>query len=72
MRAYISDKAYNKATIYGVFYAGVAVCSSLGALVTGWIWHYMDVDTAMMFSLGGMVMVSICMMGTKTHHLLDS
>lgn len=57
LRAYISDHAHNKGTVYGVLYGGVALFGALGALVTGMIWKQYDAQSAILFSLAGMAVV---------------
>lgn len=57
LRAYISDHAHNKGTVYGILYGGVALFGALGALVTGVIWKHYDAQNAVLFSLVGMGMV---------------
>jgi len=57
IRSYISDNAINKASIYGLFYAGIALFSSLGALNIGYIWQKFGEDNALIFSLFGMIIV---------------
>ncbi|MBU0721187.1 MFS transporter [bacterium] len=56
-RSYISKNAINQASVYGVFYGGIALFSSLGALSIGAIWHYFGQQSAMLFSLSGMILV---------------
>ncbi|HHD75861.1 MAG TPA: MFS transporter [Campylobacterales bacterium] len=57
LRAYISDHAINKGTVYGVLYGGVALFGALGALVTGVIWKIWGEDGAILFSMVGMVVM---------------
>jgi len=57
LRAWISDKAHNQATIYGILYGGVALFGALGATVTGLIWKHYGAQTAMMVSLSGLVLI---------------
>ena len=59
LRAYISDHAHNKGTVYGILYGGVALFGALGALVTGVIWKQYDAQSAVLFSLVGMGVVFI-------------
>ncbi len=59
LRAYISDHAHNKGTVYGILYGGVALFGALGALVTGLIWEHYDAQSAVLFSLVGMAIVFI-------------
>lgn len=58
-RSYISHNAFNKGSVYGVFYAGVALFSALGALSIGYIWKYFGQTEALIFSLLGMIIVFI-------------
>ncbi|MDO8453822.1 MAG: MFS transporter, partial [Sulfurimonas sp.] len=58
-RSYISANAINKASIYGIFYAGIALFSSLGALSIGYIWQYFGQSSALYFSLFGMMSVFV-------------
>jgi MFS family permease len=53
IRSYISDNAVNKGSVYGVLYGGVALFSSLGAIVIGKIWENFGDNYAIVFSLVG-------------------
>ena len=57
LRAYISEYAHNKATIYGILYGGVALFGALGALTIGSIWKYYDTQIAILFSITGMAVI---------------
>ncbi len=57
IRAFISNKAKNKATVYGVLYGGVAAFSALGATVTGIIWQTFNQRSAIEFSLIGLIVI---------------
>jgi len=57
LRAYISNHAHNKGTVYGIFYGGVALFGALGALTTGLIWKYFDAQGAIIFSFIGMLVI---------------
>ena len=59
LRAYISDHAYNKGTVYGILYGGMALFGALGALVTGLIWEHYSSQSAILFSLLGMSVMFI-------------
>lgn len=59
IRSYISANAASKGFVFGVFYGGVALFSSLGALVIGCIWHSFGVESVLMFSIAGMVSVTL-------------
>ena len=55
VRAWISDEAINKGTVYGILYGGVALFGAAGATVIGLIWkHYGETD-AVLFSMAGLV-----------------
>ncbi len=54
LRSYISVNAHNKGTIYGILYGGVALSSSLGAIIMGLIWKYLGENKAIVFSLVGL------------------
>ncbi len=55
IRAYISQYAISKAFVYGIFYGGVALSSSLGAIVIGHLWKQFGFENVMLFSLSGMI-----------------
>ncbi len=57
MRAWISDEAVNKGTIYGILYGGIAIFSALGATITGLIWKIFGEQNAIIFSITGMSVV---------------
>ncbi len=59
IRAYISNEAKNRATVYGVLYGGVAAFSALGATVTGIIWQTFNQRTAIEFSLIGLIVIFV-------------
>ncbi len=52
-RAFIARYATNRGSVYGVFYAGVALFGAAGALVCGAIWEYVGMQAALLFSLCG-------------------
>jgi MFS family permease len=54
IRAYISQNAKSKAFVYGLFYGGIALSSSLGAIVIGQLWNRFGFEYAVLFSLTGM------------------
>ena len=57
IRSYIAQTAINQASIYGVFYGGIALFGSLGALSIGYIWQNFGQNSALMFSLCGTTLV---------------
>lgn len=57
LRTLISAQAISKSFVYGIFYGGVAIFSSLGALVVGFIWEKYGVDTVVSFSEIGMIVM---------------
>ena len=58
IRSFVSDRARNKGTVYGVLYAGIALFSSLGAAVMGWIWEHYGERTGVELSIAGLVLVT--------------
>ncbi len=56
-RAYISTSSDNRGSIYGLFYAGVALFGALGAYVCGMLWEQVDMSVAITFSLSGTVLL---------------
>lgn len=59
IRAYISQKATSKAFIFGIFYGGVALSSSLGAIVVGQLWQHFGFENVMLFSFSGMIILTL-------------
>ncbi len=59
LRAWISNEAKNKATVYGFLYGGVAAFSALGATVTGLIWKHYNEAVAIEFSIIGLVITLV-------------
>lgn len=57
LRAYISQHAQNKGTIYGILYGGIALFGAVGAVVTGFLWQHYTAEGAILFSLAGMSLV---------------
>ncbi len=53
IRSAISQQAKNKATVYGIFYAGTALSGALGALLIGFLWQHYSETTAILFSIVG-------------------
>jgi len=66
MRVFISQNAYNKSTIYGLFYGGVAISTSIGAVITGFLWKSFGEDIAIYFSLIGAIFILILLSYYKT------
>jgi len=52
-RSYISDNAINKASVYGIFYGGIAISSSIGTIIIGEIWQKFGEKYALIYSLAG-------------------
>jgi len=57
IRAYISQYAISKAFVYGIFYGGIALTSSLGAIIIGQLWKQFGFETVILFSLSGMIIL---------------
>jgi len=56
-RSHISDSAVNKASVYGIFYGGIAISSSIGAVIIGEIWHRFGEKYALIYSLTGIFII---------------
>lgn len=54
VRVKIAKSATCKGHAYGVFYAGTAIATALGAMLTGWIWKVFDANTAIVLAIVGM------------------
>ncbi|BCD61004.1 MULTISPECIES: MFS transporter [unclassified Nitratiruptor] len=63
IRTYIATKSDNKGSVYGVFYAGVALFGALGAYVCGTIWHSFGMEAAISFSLAGTTLLFLLFLG---------
>lgn len=59
MRAYISQEAQSKGAVYGIFYGGVALFASLGALLVGYIWEHYGFDSAVLLSITGLSVLTL-------------
>ncbi len=59
IRVYIWENAVNKWTIYGILYAWIAIFSSLSALIVWFLWSNYWINTAIIFSIIWMFIVSI-------------
>jgi MFS family permease len=59
IRTYISDNAKSIGFIYGIFYAGIAVFSAIGAIAIGQIWKYYGFESTIIFSMTGSIFVTI-------------
>ena len=55
LRTLISQQAKNKASVYGILYAGIAFSTGLGALFVGYIWTHFGSDFTIKISLLGCV-----------------
>ena len=57
-RTLIAQKASSKATMYGFYYAGVAIFSAIGAYLVGIIWHAFGMQSALEYGLFGSLCVA--------------
>ena len=58
-RALIANRADNRGSVYGVFYAAVALFGAAGAYISGMIWEHFGVESALLFSLGGTAFMAL-------------
>jgi len=66
MRAYISQHAISKAFVYGILYGGIALSSSVGAIVVGQLWKNLGFENVILFSFSGMMILALRMMKEVT------
>ncbi|SFP67796.1 MFS transporter [Hydrogenimonas thermophila] len=52
-RAMIAKVADNRGSVYGIFYASVALLGAIGAVVSGFIWEKLGIESALMYALVG-------------------
>ncbi len=67
-RAMIAARADNRGSVYGAFYAGMALFGAAGAAVGGWVWEGLGMTAALDFALAGtsgVVLLSILMKVVK-------
>ncbi len=64
-RAFISEYADNRGSVYGVFYAGVALFAAVGAYISGMIWEHFGMHATLMFSLGGTLLLTLLFIGSR-------
>jgi MFS family permease len=55
LRIFIAKKAYNKASVFGVFYFMYALFGSIGALIIGYLWKNYGFSYAVIFSSMGLI-----------------
>jgi MFS family permease len=58
-RAMIAEQADNRGSVYGIFYAAVALFGAAGAAFGGWLWEQFGMQTALDVALGGTLAVSV-------------
>lgn len=58
-RVFIAQNAYNKGSVYGIFYAGVAIFGAVGAYIGGLIWEYFDMQAALAYSFAGTLILTL-------------
>ncbi|WP_294956230.1 MFS transporter [Sulfurovum sp.] len=64
-RAFISQQADNRGSVYGVFYAGVALFGAAGAYLSGLIWEHFSMQAALLFSLTGTSLLALIFIGSR-------
>lgn len=55
-RSLIAKESDNRGSVYGIFYAGVAVFGAAGALISGWLWHSFGMEAALGYAMAGTVL----------------
>ncbi|MMZ66533.1 Major Facilitator Superfamily protein [compost metagenome] len=64
-RAFIAQSADNKGSVYGIFYAGVALFGAVGAYLSGMIWEHWGMHAALLFSLSGTTVLTLLFAGSR-------
>jgi MFS family permease len=64
-RTFIAQNAENQGSVYGVFYAGVALFGAFGAYVSGIIWEHFGMHSAISFSLCGTLFLVLLFTGRR-------
>ncbi len=67
-RAFISEQADNRGSVYGLFYAGVALFGAVGTYVSGMLWEHFSMHTALLFSLVGTLFICLLFIGSRYVH----
>ncbi len=67
-RAFIAQSASNKGSVYGVFYAGVALFGALGAYISGLIWEHWNMQSALIYSMAGTFVMTLLFLLMKGRH----
>ena len=70
-RACISQSADNRGSVYGVFYAGVALFAGAGAFVSGMIWEYFGMQSTLLYALLGTISMLLLFLAVKIIQKLD-
>lgn len=67
-RAYIAQRSSNRGSVYGIFYAGVALFAASGAVVCGVLWERVAPNAALVFALAGTAAVATAYLFTVAMH----
>ncbi|WP_457594511.1 MFS transporter [Hydrogenimonas sp.] len=58
-RALIARRADNRGSVYGIFYAAVALFGAAGAYLSGMIWEHFGIDSALLYGLAGTTLMAL-------------
>lgn len=64
-RTFIAQSADNKGSVYGIFYAGIALFGAFGAYISGVIWEHFDMHFALAFSFFGTLGLAVIFILTR-------
>jgi len=67
-RAFIAQSATNKGSVYGIFYAGVALFGALGAYIAGLIWEHLNMQIALVYAFSGTLVLTLFFLWMKGRH----
>lgn len=66
VRVKIAKSTTYKGHAYGVFYAGTAIATALGAVLTGWVWKAFDAHSAISLAIIGLTLALLVSMWKST------
>ncbi len=58
-RSLIAQRADNRGSVYGIFYASVAIFGAAGAYISGIIWEHFGIASALLYGLAGTAVTAL-------------
>ncbi len=66
-RSLIAQRADNRGSVYGVFYASIAFFGAAGAYISGMIWEHLGIHSALLFGLAGTSLMALLYLVSGSH-----